>query len=188
MVIFELKNQDVRNRIDELQRKLTGLREENGIVIVRLSKEIADARARWERAEADYKEVTSLKTSLEAEISTYRELLESQTGLRGYVDRIVQSAELLSLDRATVRTGGLATSTSRTIVSSSGGGFGLSSLSGTGSISSLLTTPVRAAAAATSSFQMGTSGSAQSGSSTASRTVYQSSARSESQTRSSGEY
>jgi len=92
---------------------------------------------------------------------------------------------LLSLDRATVRTGGLATSTSRTIVSSSGGGFGLSSLSGTGSISSLLTTPVRAA---TSSFQMGTSGSAQSGSSTASRTVYQSSARSESQTRSSGEY
>ena len=44
----------------------------------RWSKQIEEARHRLDIANRDYEEVSSLKTSLEKEITTYRELLESK--------------------------------------------------------------------------------------------------------------
>ncbi|CAF1140371.1 unnamed protein product [Rotaria sp. Silwood1] len=149
------KNQDIKNRIDELQRKLQSLREDGGFVQGRASKDIDEARRRLERANRQYDEVTSLKTSLEKEINTYRELLESQQGLRGYVDRIVQNAEQQAFDRSIgdsstsgSRTGG-STTIRRTVYTTSGGGgggssnYGYGSVSGSGSISNLVNQTVR---------------------------------------------
>lgn len=71
------QNQDVRNRIEELKRKITVLREGGGFAQTRISKEILEAKRRLEQVTRDYEEVSSLKTTLEKEISTYRDLLES---------------------------------------------------------------------------------------------------------------
>jgi len=71
------QNQDVRNRIDELKRRISLLREEGGVAQNKMSKEILEAKRRLEQVTHDYDEVSSLKTTLEKEISTYRDLLES---------------------------------------------------------------------------------------------------------------
>jgi predicted RNase H-like nuclease (RuvC/YqgF family) len=72
------KNQEVKNRIDELKRKLSFYREENTVIQVKWSKQIEEAKRRLELANRDFDEVSNLKTSLEKEITTYRELLESK--------------------------------------------------------------------------------------------------------------
>lgn len=73
------KNQDVKNRIEDLQRRLAQLRDDGGQSQARVARDIQDARQRLEQANRDFTEVTNLKTSLEKEITTYRDLLESKT-------------------------------------------------------------------------------------------------------------
>jgi predicted RNase H-like nuclease (RuvC/YqgF family) len=73
------KIQDSKNHIEELQRRLQGLREEGSSAQLRISKEIEAARRRLEHVNQDYVTVTSLKTSLEKEIHDYRDLLESKS-------------------------------------------------------------------------------------------------------------
>jgi hypothetical protein len=53
-------------------------REENTVIQVKWSKQIEEAKRRLELANRDFDEVSNLKTSLEKEITTYRELLESK--------------------------------------------------------------------------------------------------------------
>ncbi|CAF1178608.1 unnamed protein product [Rotaria sordida] len=140
-------NQDLKNRIDELQRKLHSFREDGSLGQGRVAKDIEEARHRLERANREYNEVTSLKTSLEKEINTYRELLESQSGLRGYVDRIVQNAEQQAFDRSLGvgggggggggRTDGSTTTIRRTLYTTG------SSSTGSGGISNLITQNTR---------------------------------------------
>ncbi|CAF4496891.1 unnamed protein product, partial [Rotaria sp. Silwood2] len=70
-------NQDIKNRIAELQRKLNSLRKDGSFAQARVTKDIDEARRRLERANREYDEVISLQVSLEKEIGTYRNLLES---------------------------------------------------------------------------------------------------------------
>lgn len=72
------QNQDVKNRIEDLQRRLAQLREDGGHAQTRMARDIQDARQRLEQANRDFTEVSNLKTSLEKEITTYRDLLESK--------------------------------------------------------------------------------------------------------------
>jgi predicted RNase H-like nuclease (RuvC/YqgF family) len=75
------KNEDVKNRIDELTRKMAALRDEGGHAQAKMARQIQEARERFERADRELKEVSNMKTSLEKEISTYRDLLESKESL-----------------------------------------------------------------------------------------------------------
>lgn len=72
------QTQGVKNRIDDLQRRLQQMKEEGGSAQARMAKDIQDAKSRLEQADRDYAEVTNLKTSLEKEIGVYRDLLESK--------------------------------------------------------------------------------------------------------------
>ncbi len=95
-----------------------------------------------------------MKTSLEKEINTYRELLEGTTnreGLKQIVDHVVEEARRMEAERAAGGTGvsgsisysggggGRSTTISRTFISSSGSG------STGGGISGLVTGPGRVA-------------------------------------------
>lgn len=75
---LKARNQDVRNRIDDLTRRLQSLKQEGGANQLKVDREIADARARLDQAQRDFEAVTNMKTSLEKEITTYRDLLESK--------------------------------------------------------------------------------------------------------------
>ncbi|CAF1098963.1 unnamed protein product [Adineta steineri] len=143
------KNQDIKNRIEELTRKLNSAREESGQSQARRDRDLEEARRRLEIANANFNEVSNLKTSLEKEIGTYRDLLESQTGLRGYVDRIVQHAEQQALDNPSSGgrggggggggaggSGGAISSITRTFVNTTGSNYGYGgSIVGGGGIS-----------------------------------------------------
>ena len=72
------ENESMKNRIAELQRKLNSAREEASAAQAKRDRDVEDARRRLERANNDFNEVSNLKTSLEKEIGTYRELLESK--------------------------------------------------------------------------------------------------------------
>jgi predicted nucleic acid-binding Zn-ribbon protein len=65
------------NRIEELKRKLKSFHDESGLSQAKTAKELDEAKRRVDQANRDFNEVTNLKTSLEKEIGTYRELLES---------------------------------------------------------------------------------------------------------------
>ena len=75
------ENENIKNRIDDLQRRLGQLREDGGLQQSKIAKDIQEAKTRLEQADRDLAEVSNLKTSLEKEISTYRDLLESKTNL-----------------------------------------------------------------------------------------------------------
>ncbi|CAF2712877.1 unnamed protein product [Rotaria sp. Silwood2] len=185
------KNNDIHNRIEELERKVKSLREDGSYAQTKMAKDIEEARHRLERANRQYEEVTSLKTSLEKEISTYRELLESQQGLRGFVDRIVQNAEQQAFDRSVGdnssasfggRTGGSTTTVRRTVYTSGGSGsgsggsnYGYGSLSGSGNVSNLINQNVRS----TNTYETLSSGF---------RNTYRDNTGSNSMTRQSGDY
>jgi hypothetical protein len=74
-----------------------------------------------------------MKTSLEKEINTYRELLEgtnNREGLKQIVDHVVEEARRMEAERSTTNVGSISysgrgggsTTISRTFISSSGGG------------------------------------------------------------------
>ncbi len=124
-----------------------------GRLIQKRAAEIEELRRKLEQLQKEYQEVTNMKTSLEKEINTYRELLEgtnNREGLKQIVDHVVEEARRMEVERATSGSGisgsisysgggsGRQTSVSRTYVSSTGTG------SSSGGISGLMTSPGRA--------------------------------------------
>ncbi|CAF1089933.1 unnamed protein product [Rotaria sordida] len=89
-----VKNQQIQNAIADLQRNTKALRESNSLTTTRIESEITEARSYLARIEENYAKVIAFKASLDNEIATYRKYLESADGLRGYVDRIEQAAQL----------------------------------------------------------------------------------------------
>ena len=78
-----------------------------------------------------------------------------QNGLRGCVDRIVQSAEQQNVDRPAIRPGGGSSMTiSRTVINTTGSNAGFGRPTGTGGISALVSQSSRP----TSSYQTISSG------------------------------
>ena len=71
------QTQGVKDRIDDLQRRLAQLKDERSAAQAKTAKDIQDAKDRLEQVNRDFAEVTNLKTSLEKEINVYRNLLES---------------------------------------------------------------------------------------------------------------
>ncbi|CAF0757355.1 unnamed protein product [Adineta ricciae] len=143
------ENENMKNRIGELERKLNLAREDASAAQAKRDRDLEDARRRLERANNDFNEVSNLKTSLEKEIGTYRELLESQNGLRGYVDRIVQNAEQQALDRpssARPITGGSTTIT-RTYINTTGPSYSSGNAGGFGGLNSLVSESIRPSSA-----------------------------------------
>lgn len=64
--------------------------------------ELDELRAKLARLQREYEEVINMKTSLEKEISTYRDLLEgtnNREGLKQIVDHVVDEARRLEADR-----------------------------------------------------------------------------------------
>ena len=64
--------------------------------------EIEELRRKLEQLQREYEEVTNMKTSLEKEINTYRELLEgtnNREGLKQIVDHVLEDARRMELER-----------------------------------------------------------------------------------------
>jgi cobalamin biosynthesis Mg chelatase CobN len=105
-------------------------------MIQKRAAEIEELRRKLEQLQKEYEEVTNMKTSLEKEINTYRELLEgtnNREGLKQIVDHVVEEARRMEAERATGGNGvagsisysnggggGRSTTISRTFISSSG--------------------------------------------------------------------
>jgi len=132
-------------------------RDEGGRLIQKRAAEIEELRRKLEQLQKEYEEVTNMKTSLEKEINTYRELLEgtnNREGLKQIVDHVVEEARRMEAERAAGSGvsgsisysggGGRSTTISRTYISSSG------SAAGGAGISSLVTGPARASGSYTS--------------------------------------
>jgi hypothetical protein len=123
-----------------------------GRLIQKRAAEIEELRRKLEQLQREYEEVTNMKTSLEKEINTYRELLEgtnNREGLKQIVDHVVEEARRMEAERATggggvagsisySGGGGRSTTISRTFITSSGTGS-----STAGGISSLVGGPGR---------------------------------------------
>ena len=115
-----------------------------GRLIQKRAAEIEELRHKLAQLQKEYEEVTNMKTSLEKEINTYRELLEgtnNREGLKQIVDHVVEEARRMEAERATggggvagsisYSGGGRSTTISRTFITSSGSG---SSPGGIGSL------------------------------------------------------
>ena len=117
-----------------------------GRSIQKRAAEIEELRRKLEQLQREYEEVTNMKTSLEKEINTYRELLEgtnNREGLKQIVDHVVEEARRMEVERSSGGSGaagslsysggaaGRSTTISRTFISSSGsGGGGSAGISG----------------------------------------------------------
>jgi cell division protein FtsB len=124
-------------------RLLTG-----GRSLQKRSAEIDELRRKLEQLQREYEEVTNMKTSLEKEINTYRELLEgtnNREGLKQIVDHVLEDARRIEVERLSGGSagslsysgGGTAartTTISRTFVASSGSGLNATSSSAIGSL------------------------------------------------------
>jgi len=149
---MKARNEELNNRIRELQLHIDQERDEGGRLIQKRASEIEELRRKLEQLQKEYEEVTNMKTSLEKEINTYRELLEGTTnreGLKQIVDHVVEEARRMEAERAAGSSGvsgsisysggggGRSTTISRTFISSSG------SASASGGIGGLVTGPGR---------------------------------------------
>ena len=116
-----------------------------GRLVQKRAAEIEELRRKLEQLQKEYEEVTNMKTSLEKEINTYRELLEgtnNREGLKQIVDHVVEEARRMEAERATGGSGvsgsisysggggGRSTTISRTFISSSGSGSSSAGISG----------------------------------------------------------
>lgn len=73
-----------------------------GRSIQKRNNEVEELRRKLEQLQREYEEVTNMKTSLEKEINTYRELLEgtnNREGLKQIVDHVVEDARRIELER-----------------------------------------------------------------------------------------
>ena len=64
--------------------------------------DIEELRRKLEQLQREYEEVTNMKTSLEKEINTYRELLEgtnNREGLKQIVDHVLEDARRIEVER-----------------------------------------------------------------------------------------
>jgi chromosome segregation ATPase len=134
---MKARNEELNNRIRELQLHIDQERDEGGRLIQKRAAEIEELRRKLEQLQKEYEEVTNMKTSLEKEINTYRELLEgtnNREGLKQIVDHVVEEARRMEAERAAGSSGvsgsisysggggGRSTTISRTFISSSGSG------------------------------------------------------------------
>ena len=137
-------------------------------MIQKRAAEIEELRRKLEQLQKEYEEVTNMKTSLEKEINTYRELLEgtnNREGLKQIVDHVVEEARRMEAERASGGTGvsgsisytggggGRSTTISRTFISTSGSGAVNPGVSG------LITGPPRMTSSGFSTNQGGTANS-----------------------------
>jgi len=142
---MKARNEELNNRIRELQLHIDQERDDGGRLIQKRAAEIEELRNKLAQLQREYEEVTNMKTSLEKEINTYRELLEgtnNREGLKQIVDHVVEEARRLEAERATgsgvagsisYSGGGRSTTISRTFITTSGSGSsnaGISSLVG----------------------------------------------------------
>ncbi|CAF3765254.1 unnamed protein product [Rotaria sp. Silwood1] len=133
---MKARNEELNNRIKELQINITQERDDGSRLIQRRTAEIEELRRKLELLQKQYEEVTNMKTSLEKEITTYRDLLEGTTnreGLKQIVDHVLEEARRYEHERAAGGIdvagslsysggGGGSTTIKRTYVSSSGSG------------------------------------------------------------------
>ncbi|CAF0769957.1 unnamed protein product [Adineta steineri] len=151
---MKARNEELNNRIRELQLHIDQERDDGSRLIQKRASEIDELRRKLEQLKKEYEEVTNMKTSLEKEINTYRELLEgtnNREGLKQIVDHVVEEARRMEAERATgggiagsigYSGGGRATTTiSRTFITSSASGGASSS-----GISGLVGSPGRSSA------------------------------------------
>ena len=113
-----------------------------GRLVQKRAAEIEELRRKLEQLQKEYEEVTNMKTSLEKEINTYRELLEgtnNREGLKQIVDHVVEEARRMEAERASgsgtagsisYSGGGRSTIISRTHITSSGSGSSNAGISG----------------------------------------------------------
>jgi len=142
---MKARNEELNNRIRELQLHIDQERDEGGRLIQKRAAEIEELRRKLEQLQKEYEEVTNMKTSLEKEINTYRELLEgtnNREGLKQIVDHVVEEARRMEAERAAGGSGvagsisfgggggGRSTTISRTFISSSGGSASNAGISG----------------------------------------------------------
>jgi chromosome segregation ATPase len=128
---MKARNEELNNRIRELQLHIDQERDEGGRLVQKRAAEIEELRRKLEQLQKEYEEVTNMKTSLEKEINTYRELLEgtnNREGLKQIVDHVVEEARRMEAERSSTNVGSISysgrgggsTTISRTFISSSG--------------------------------------------------------------------
>ena len=163
---MKARNEELNNRIRELQLHIDQERDDGkfewplvstrtltlvcvcvvgGRSIQKRAAEIEELRRKLEQLQREYEEVTNMKTSLEKEINTYRELLEgtnNREGLKQIVDHVVEEARRMEVERSSGGSGaagsisysggaaGRSTTISRTFISSSGSGGASTGISG----------------------------------------------------------
>ncbi|CAF3402393.1 unnamed protein product [Rotaria socialis] len=99
---MKARNEELNNRINELQISIKQEKADGDRLITRRSVEIEELRTRLEKLRREYQEISTLKTSLEKEIFTYRELLEgtnNRDGLKQIVGHIMEEARRIESSR-----------------------------------------------------------------------------------------
>ncbi|KAL7674348.1 hypothetical protein ACOME3_000629 [Neoechinorhynchus agilis] len=139
---MKARNEQLAERIREIQSMLENEKDEGERLVRSREKELSDLKSRLDELLKEYDDVSNTKTSLEKEISQYRELLEgtmNRDGLRQVVEHIEEEARKLESERLTnAITSGpslySSSSSTRYITSPMGQGVGsaVSSLGGLG--------------------------------------------------------
>ncbi|CAF1372323.1 unnamed protein product, partial [Didymodactylos carnosus] len=108
MAYMRAKNEDLKNRVKEMQLVINQERNEGGRLLQKRAVDIEEMKRRLEQLTREYDEVTSMKTSLEKEINTYRQLLEGNNGLKPIVDHVMEEARRMQAEQS-INTSGIGT-------------------------------------------------------------------------------